>query len=108
MVRQTNFKKLKKEIHITRSHDRPRPLLFENYNQRCPPLPKSVAQVSLYQNFDPTKCLRNQPGMVSVSTVCRCNRCSLTDASPPLTKIFVRRKTLNEISFHQFLQEDYQ
>ena len=108
MVRQTNLKKIEKRNPNYRSHDRPRPLLFENYNQRCPPLPKRAAQVSLYQNFDPTECVPNQPGMVSVSTVCRCNRCSLTSASPPLTKIFVRRKTLNDISFHPFLQEDYQ
>ena len=35
--------------------DRPRPLLFENYIQRCPPLATRVATVSFYQKIDPTK-----------------------------------------------------
>ena len=54
---------------ITRSRDRPRPLLFENCNQQFPPLAKRLAPVSLYQNFDPTKCLRNQPAMVKIFTI---------------------------------------
>ena len=38
----------------------------------------------------------------------RCNWCSLTSASPPLTKIFPRRKTfIDLVSFRPFLQEVY-
>ena len=58
--------------------------------------------------IDATRCLRNQLGMVRIVTICRSNWWSLTSASPPLTKIFVRRKTLNDLlSFWRFLQEDY-
>ena len=83
------FQKLWLKISSRKSRDRPRPLLFENCNQRCPPLAKRVAQVSLNQNFDSTKCLRNVLGMLGILKICRCNWCSLTTASPPLTKIFV-------------------
>ena len=42
--------------------------------------------------------------MVGIFTICSCNWCSLTCASPPLTKIFVRRKTLNDfVSFQPVL-----
>ena len=55
-----------------------------------------------------TKCLRNQLRRVGIFTNCRCV-CSLISSSPPLTKSFFRRKTLNDfLSFHPFLQEDYQ
>ena len=76
------------------SRDRPRPPLFEICNQRFPPLAKRVAPVSLYQNIVPTKCLRNQLGMIRSITIGRFNWCSRTSASPPLTKIIDRRKTL--------------
>ena len=68
-----------------------------------PSLAKREAPVSFNQNFDPTKCLRNLLGMVGIFKNCRCNWCSLTSASSPLTKIFVRRKTLNHFgSFQPF------
>ena len=79
-----NFKKLEKEIQITWSRDRPRLLLFENCNQRCPALTKRITPFSLYQNIDPTKCLRNHLWMVRIAVPW----CSLTSASPPLTKNF--------------------
>ena len=66
-------KHLKKEVQITRSRDRPRPLLSDNCSQQFPPHAKRVAPVSLYQNFDPTKCLRNQPRMVKIFTIWRCS-----------------------------------
>ena len=83
---------MKKEIQIPRSRDRPRLPLFENCNQRFPPLAKRVAPVSLNQKFDTTKCLRNQLRMVGIFTLCWCNWGSLTSASSPLTKIVVRTK----------------
>ena len=67
---------------ITWSCDRPRPLLFENCNQRFSPLAKRAAPVSLYKKVDPKKCLRDQLGMVrSVTTGC-CSWSSLTKVSP--------------------------
>ena len=72
--------------------------MFENCNQRFPPLAKQVAPVSLYQNIVPTKCLRNQLGMVRSITIGRCNWYSLTSASPPLTKIIDRRKTFIDLA----------
>ena len=96
-------------MKIIWSSDRPRPPLFKNCNQRFPPLDKRVAPVSLYQNIVPTKCLRNQLGMVRSITIGLCNWCSLTSASPPLTKIIDRRKTFIDLSsFRLFLREDYQ
>ena len=80
------------------SRDQPRPLLFKNCNQRFPPLAKGVAPVSLYQNIVPTKCLRNQLEMVRSITIGRFNWCSLTSASPPLTKIIDRRKTFIDLA----------
>ena len=78
------------------SRVRPRPLFLKNCNQRFEPLAKRVALVSLYQNIDPTKCLRNQ-----------CNWRPLISASPHLNKIFVRRKTFTDlVSFRPFLQVD--
>ena len=103
-----NLKNLKKEIEIIWSRDRPRPPLFGNCNQRFPPLAKQVAPVSLYQHIVPTKCLRNQLGMVQSITIGRCNWCSLTSASPPPTKIIDRRKTFIDLaSFRLFLHEEY-
>ena len=82
--------------------------MFENWNQRFPPLAKQVAPLSLYQNIVPTKCLQNQLGMVRSLTIGRSNWCSLTSASPPRTKIFDRRKTFIDLaSFRLFLHEDY-
>ena len=104
-----NLKNLKKEIKIICSRDRPRPPLLKNCNQRFPSLCKRVAPVFLYQNIVPTKCLRNQLGMVRSITIGLCNWCSLTSASPPLTKIIDRRKTFIDLSsFRLFLREDYQ
>ena len=97
---------MKKEILIIWSRDRPRPPLLESCNQGFPSLAKRVAPVSLYQNIVPTKCLRNQLGMVRSITIGLCNWCSLTSASPPLTKIIDRRKTFIDLaSFRPFLQE---
>ena len=79
-------------IQISWPRDRPRPLLLENCNQRFLPLAKRVAPVSLYQNIYPTKCLRNQLGIVRSVTIGRCNWCSLTSAGPPLTNILDRRR----------------
>ena len=102
-----NLKNLKKEISIIWTRGWPRPLLFENSNQRFPPLAKQVAPVSLYQNFVPTKCLRTQLGMVQSITIGRCNWCSLASASPPPTKIIDRRKTFIDLaSLRLFLHED--
>ena len=67
---------------ITWSPDRPRPVLFENCNQRFSPLAKPAAPVSLYKKVDPKKCLRNQLGMVRSLTIGRCSWSSLTNASP--------------------------
>ena len=103
-----NLKNLKKEIEIIWSRDGTRPPLFENWNRRFPPLAKQIAPLSVYQNIVPTKCLRNQLGMVRSITIGRCNWCSLTSASPPPTKIIDRRKTFIDLaSFRLFLQEDY-
>ena len=85
--------------------DQPRPLLFKNCNQRFPPLAKRVAPVSLYQNIVPTKCLRNQLGMVRSITIGRFNWCSLTSASPPLTKIIDRTKTFIDLALLRFFYE---
>ena len=103
-----NLKNLKKEIEIIRTRDWLRPPLFKNCNQRFPPLAKQVAQVSLYQNIVPTKCLRNQLGMVRDVTIGRCNGCSLTSTSSPPTKIIDGRKRfIDPASFWLFLHEDY-
>ena len=67
---------------ITWSRDRPRPLLFENCNQRFSPLAKRAAPVSLYKKVDPKKCLRNQLEMVRSLTIGWCSWSSLTKASP--------------------------
>ena len=94
------------QIQISWSRDRPRPLLRENSNQRFQPLAKRVATFSLYQNIDPTKCLRNQLGMVRSVTIGRCNWCSLTSASPPVTNILDRRKTFITLaSFRSFYEK---
>ena len=96
------------KFQIIWSRDRPRPLLFENCNQRFPPLAKRVAPVCLYQNIDPTKCLRHQLGMIRGVTIGRCNWCSLTSASPPLTNILDGTKTFIVLaSFQPFSREDY-
>ena len=80
----------------------------KHLGQRFPPLANRVAPVSLYQTIVPTKCLRNQLGMVRSITIGRFNWCSLTSASPPLTKIIDRRKTFIDLaSFRLFLREDY-
>ena len=79
------------------SRDQARPPLFENSNQRFPPLAKQVAPVSLYQNIVPKKCLRNELGMVRSITIGRCNWCSLTSASPPPTKIIDGGKTFIDL-----------
>ena len=67
---------------ITWSRDRPRPLLFENCNQRFSPLTKRATPVSLYKIVDPKKCLRDQIGMVRRVTTGLCSWSSLTNASP--------------------------
>ena len=56
--KQSLKKNLKKEIKNIWSRDRPRPPLFENCDQRFPPLSKQVAPVFMYQNTVPTRCLR--------------------------------------------------
>ena len=69
-------------------------------------LAKRVAPVSLYQNIDPTKCLRNHLGMVRSVAIGRCNWCSLTSAGPPLTNILDRRKTFIALaSFRSFYEK---
>ena len=94
-------------MQIICSRVRPRPLFLKNCNQRFEPLAKRVALVSLYQNIDPTKCLRNQLGMRRNVTTGRCNWRPLISASPHLNKIFVRRKTFTDlVSFRPFLQVD--
>ena len=94
-------------MQIICSRVRPRPLFLKNCNQRFEPLAKRVALVSLYQNIDPTKCLRNQLGMRRNVTIGRCNWRPLISASPHLNKIFVRRKTfIDLVSFRPFLQVD--
>ena len=80
------------------SRDRPRPPVFENWNQQFPPLVKEVAPVSLYQNIALTKCLRTELGMVRSIAIGRCNWCSLTSAGPPPTKIIERRKTFIDLA----------
>ena len=67
---------------ITWSRDRPRPLLFENCNQRFSPLARRAAPVSQYKKVDPKECLRNQPGIVRSVTIGWCSWSSLTNASP--------------------------
>ena len=66
----TKKKTGKKEIQIIWSRNRPRPLLFKNCDQLFPSLAKRVAPVSLYQNIDTTKCLRNQLGVLRSVTIC--------------------------------------
>ena len=84
MVRYLNLIKLRKKITINWSRDRPRPLSFENCNQRFPPLAKRAAPVFLYKKIDPTKCLRNQLGMVRNVTIGWCSWFSLTSVSPKI------------------------
>ena len=75
-------------------------------NQRFPPLAKRVAPVSRCQNIDPIKYLRNQHEMVRSVTIGRCNWCSLTSASPPLTKISSEeRRLLASSHFNRFYKK---
>ena len=67
---------------ITWSRDRPRPLLFENCNQRFSPLAKRAPPVSLYKEVDPKKSLRNQLEMVRSLTIGLCSWSLLFKASP--------------------------
>ena len=85
------------------------PFIVKKLQPTMPPLAKRLATVSLYQNIDPTKCLRNQLEMAQNVKIYWCNWFPLTSASPPLTKLFVRRKTFNDlVPFQPFLQEEYQ
>lgn len=70
-VNQILRKEKKKKIQFFFSRDRPRPLLFENFNQRTPPLAKLVASVFLHKDIDPTECLRNHLRIVRSVTIGR-------------------------------------
>ena len=48
MIDECTKHKILKKIQTTGTGDRPRPLLFESFNQRFPPLVKRVNPVRLY------------------------------------------------------------